>query len=188
MNNTTNNNSTNDSNLDVLFSYFHLLFFAYGSFSNVMVITVCLNGKLKHVPTFIIMSFLGLSSLCQLTAISLTTFVYNLSAQDETIAWCRVKAFFNSFSFQQMSWLIAFFNTEIYLSVRDPQFRKKYPVIKIISWIFTILSIFLFTANSSAWFIEPKEIQPNVTIFACMVLRDNTNAYFLTYLTIVSVI
>ena len=188
MNNTKNNNSTKDSNLEAIFSYFHLLFFAYGGFSNAMVIIVCLHGKLKHVPTFIIMSLFGLSSLCQLTAISLTTFVYNLSSQNETIAWCRVKAFFNSFSFQQIIWLIALFNTEIYLSVRDPQFRKKYPVIKIITWISIILSIFLFTANSSAWFIVPlKEVHANVTILPCLVLRDNTNAYFLTYLTIVNI-
>lgn len=175
-----------DSKMIAIFSNFRGLFFFYGGFSNSMMLLVCLFGKLKYVPNFLILSIISIFSLIHLVSISLTTFIFQISQKLETVEWCRVQAFFSLFTFQCVAWFIAFCSLEIYLSVRDPNFRKKYPVNKIIIYVSVSITLIMCVLDSSAWFIQPQQIVNfNSSKMVCTVLLKNTNSYFLTYATIV---
>lgn len=198
MNNTTFNSTTNytttttTTTLQIAFSYIRGIFFIYGGYSNFLIILVCLHGKLKEVPNFIFYSFMSLCSIFHLIAVSLVSFILQVSASSshDSLAWCRTTAFFNSFTYQFLSWLLSFYAFEIYLSIRDRNMRKKYPVVKIVIWASTCASFVLLFLNSSAWFIVPHRFQENNAslTLVCSISRENTNFYFLTPVTIVNLV
>lgn len=195
MNNTTFNSTTNyatTTTLQIAFSYIRGVFFIYGGYSNFLIILVCLHGKLKDVPNFIFYSFMSLCSIFHLIAVSLVSFILQVagSSSHDSLAWCRTTAFFNSFTYEFLSWLVGFYTLEIYLSIHDRNFRKKYPVVKVVIWVSTCAIFVLLFLNSSAWFIVPHMFQENnaSSTLVCSILRENTNFYFLTPVTIVNLV
>lgn len=177
-----------DEQLDAIFSYIRGILFFYGFATNLFVILVCLQPNLKTVPNFFNYSVISAFSLFHLVLVTLPKFVYQLAGLSQNLAVCRMHAFFKMFTLQITAFLIAFYVFEMYSNVRDPNFRKKYPVIKIFVWYSAIVSVLFIFLNSSAWFIVPKPQTNSTSEMVCMVMPNNTNSYFLTDVSIVIII
>lgn len=178
------------STVEILFNYFNGILFMFGSIADLLVILVCLRPKLRQVPTFVFKSFMAFVCLVELTSISLISFIKQLFGWEPgnpTLIWCRVKAFFSCFSFQWLSWIVVFYSLEIFLNVKHPTFRKKYPLVKLAIYVSIANGLVMFILNLPAWFIQTSISQTgtNLTEMICFVADINTDFYSLEYLTIV---
>lgn len=179
------------SQVEILFNYFNGVLFVFGTISDILIIIVCLRPKLRQVPTFVFKAFMAFVCLIELTFISFISFIKQIfdwqPEQHPSLVWCRVHAFFDCFSLQWLCWIVVFYSLEIYLNVKLPTFRKKFPVIKLAVYVSILLGVLMAILNLPAWFIQPSLSLhvSNLTEVICFVAEFNTDLNDFQYFTIV---
>lgn len=168
--------------------------FLIGFPSNILVVFICLRPKLRKIPSFIFLAFISIGCLIELCSIALMSFVdelFKLNLQNKSLAWCRSKSFFNSFSYQWFAWIVAFYCLELSLCTRYHLVRRTYSTVKTATTLCISSGLILTILNLPNWFIQlsypiANSNTSNQTLnLICMVTKTNTNSLLLSYLAVV---
>lgn len=135
-----------------ILNYFMGVNFIFGLVSNVLVLLICSRKKIRSIPTFVFIWFIGFADLSQVLVVSLSSFVgelFSLNLEINSWLWCRITTIFKLSLFQWNSWLITGMTLEVYLSVRIRNFRQTYSTFGKTTVFCLFFGICLFLLNCS---------------------------------------
>lgn len=173
------------------FRYLSGFHFIFGTLTNLaIIILILIRARLRNNATFVFCTFVAIASLIYFCIVSSVSFIDQLAGlylERRSIIWCRIEAFLTSFTLHWTIWIVLFYNLELYLSVRSPNFRKMYVTCKRVIVLCVCLGLVLIPLESSSWFIQESIYETNSSI-VCLVTVANTQPHVFSVLFVVMII